>query len=59
MELVGNFRQGTSATKRGRTSNSDKEQRLNGKLHIIVLHPEGKHKCVYSKRNVEYWTAKG
>ena len=54
MELVGNFRQETSATKRGRTSDLDKEQRLNGKLHIIVPHPEGKHKdcLVCSKRNV-------
>ena len=51
MELVGNFRQGTSATKRGRTSDSDKEQRLNGKLHIIVPHPEGKHKdCLVCER---------
>ena len=55
MELVGNFRQGTSATKRGRTSDSDdKEQILNEKLHILVPYPEGKHKdcLVCSKRNV-------
>jgi hypothetical protein len=47
MALVGDFRQGGSASTRGRTFTSDNEQRLNA-------HPEKKHKdcIVYSKRNV-------
>ena len=33
-QLVGDFRDGTSS-KSGRPSSSDKEERLNGKLHIL------------------------
>jgi hypothetical protein len=52
-ELVRDFRQGTRATRSGPASTSDQEERLNGKLHVIIPHPEGKHRdcLVYSKRN--------
>ena len=54
MALVGDFRQGGGASTRGRTSTSDDEQRMNGMLHVIIPHPEKKHKdcIVCSKRNV-------
>lgn len=54
MALVGDFRQGGGASTRGRTSTSDSQQRLNGMLHVIIPHPEKKHKdcIVCSKRNV-------
>jgi hypothetical protein len=53
-ELVGDFRQGTGATRRGRTSTSDQKERLNGKLHVIIPYPQAKHKycLVCSKRTV-------
>ena len=41
LSLVGDFRQ--RAKKRGRPSTSDVENRLDGKLHILVPHPEKKH----------------
>ena len=44
MALVGDFCQGGGASTRGRTSTSDNEQRLNGMLHVIIPHPEKKHK---------------
>ena len=35
------------ASTRGRTSTSDNQQRLNGMLHVIIPHPEKKHKdCI-------------
>jgi len=40
MALVGDFREGGGASTRGRTSTSDNQQRLNGMLHVIILHPE-------------------
>jgi hypothetical protein len=51
-EHVGDLWEGTGATTRRRTSTSDQEQRLNGKLHVIIPHPEGKRKdcLVCSKR---------
>jgi hypothetical protein len=54
MALVGDFRLGGGASTRGRTSTSDNHQRLNGMLHVIIPHPEKKHKdCIMcSKRNV-------
>jgi hypothetical protein len=54
MALVGDFRQGGGASTRGRTSTYNNEQRLNGMLHVIIPHPEKKHKdcIVCSKRNV-------
>jgi chemotaxis receptor (MCP) glutamine deamidase CheD len=42
MALVGDFHQGGGASTR-RTSMSDKQQRLNGMLHVIIPHPEKKH----------------
>jgi hypothetical protein len=53
-ELVGDLCEGTGATTRSRTFTSDQEKRLNGKLHVIIPHPEGKRKdcLVCSKRNV-------
>jgi hypothetical protein len=53
-ELVGDFRQGTGGTRRGQRSISDQDDRLNGKLHVIIPHPEAKNKdcLVCSKRNV-------
>lgn len=49
--LVGDLR---VTTKTGRPSSSDKEQRLDGTLHIITLHPQRKHKdcTVCSNRNI-------
>jgi hypothetical protein len=44
MALVGDFRQGGGASTRGRTSTSDNEQRLNGVPHMIIPHPEKKHR---------------
>jgi hypothetical protein len=44
MALIGDFCQGGGASTRGRTSTSDNEQRLNGMLHMIIPHPEKKHK---------------
>jgi len=54
MALVGDFRQGGGASARGGTSTSDNQQRPNGMLHMIIPHPEKKHKdcIVCSKRNV-------
>jgi len=54
MALVGDFCEGCGASTRGRTSTSDNQQRLNGMLHMIIPHPEKKHKdcIVCSKRNV-------
>jgi hypothetical protein len=54
MALVGDFCQGGGASTRGRTSTSDNQQRLKGMLHVIIPHPEKKHKdCIMcSKRNV-------
>jgi len=54
MALVGDFRQGGGSSTRGRTSTSDNQQKLNGMLHVIIPHPEKKHKdCIMcSKRNV-------
>lgn len=51
LDLVGDFR---ITAKRGLPSFSDKEQRLDGKLHIITLHPQHKHKdcAVCSNRKV-------
>ncbi|CAK9833061.1 PiggyBac transposable element-derived protein 4 [Anthophora retusa] len=51
LDLVKNIR---VTAKRGEPSSSDKEQRLNGKLHIITLHPQNKHKdcAVCSNRKV-------
>ena len=44
MALVGDFREGVGASTRGRTSTSDNQQRL---LHVIIPHPEKKHKdCI-------------
>jgi len=54
MALVGDFRQGGGTSTIGRTSISDNQQRLNGMLHVIIPHPEKKHKdcIVCSKENV-------
>ena len=54
MALVGDFRLGGGASTRGRTSTSDNQQRLNGMLHVIIPHPEKKHKdCIVCfKQNV-------
>jgi hypothetical protein len=54
MALVGDFHQGGGESTRGRTSTSDNQHRLNGMLHVIIPHPEKKHKdcIVCSKRNV-------
>jgi len=47
MALVGDFRQGGGATTRGRSSTSKNQQRLNGMLHVLIPHPEKKHKdCI-------------
>jgi hypothetical protein len=52
MALVGNFRQG-GATTRGRTSTSDNQQTLNGMLHVIISHPEKKHKdCIVCSKRI-------
>lgn len=53
-ELVGNFREGIQSIRKERPSSSDQEERLNGKLHIIIPHPKGKHKVciVCSKRKI-------
>ena len=40
MALVGDFHEGGGASTRGRTYTSDNQQRLNGMLHVIILHPE-------------------
>jgi hypothetical protein len=52
--LVGDFCQGGGASTRGRTSTSNNQQRLKGMLHMIIPHPEKKHKdgIVCSKQNV-------
>jgi len=54
MALVGDFRQSGGSSTRGRTSTSDNQQRLNGMLHVIIPHPEKKHKSciVCSKQSV-------
>jgi hypothetical protein len=54
MALVGDFRQGGGSSTRGRTSTSDNQQGLNGMLHVIIPHPEKKHKdfIVCSKQSV-------
>lgn len=51
LDLVENIR---VTVKRGEPSSSDKEQRLDGKLHIITLNPQKKHKdcAVCSNRKV-------
>ncbi|CAD1480922.1 unnamed protein product, partial [Heterotrigona itama] len=51
LDLVGDF---CTTAKRGRQSSSDKEQRLDGTLHIITLHLQHKHKdcAVCTKRKV-------
>jgi hypothetical protein len=48
MTLVGDFRQGGGASTRGRTSTSDNQQRVNGMLHVIILHPEKKTQRLHS-----------
>jgi hypothetical protein len=54
MALVGDFHQGGDVSTRGRHFTSAQERRLNGKLHVIIPHPGGKHRdcTVCSKRNV-------
>jgi len=45
--LVEDFRQVGGASTRGRTSTSVNQHRLNGMLHVIIPHPEKKHKdCI-------------
>ena len=47
MTLVEDFLQGGGESAKGQHSTSDKEHRVNGKLHIIIPHPDRKHKdCV-------------
>lgn len=52
-QLVGNFRDG--CTSRGRPSTSDKEERLNGKLHILRRNEGGRSKdcLVCSNRKIK------
>jgi hypothetical protein len=47
MALVVDFCQGGGASTTERTSTSNNQQRLNGMLHVIIPHPEKKHKdCI-------------
>lgn len=47
MALVEDFHKSGGESIRGQHSTSDKEHKVNGKLHIIIPHPDRKHEdCV-------------